>query len=140
MATNIAAIGTNISPVTDDAEIVFAPIDGHGTVGWLEIIRTAYESIIANRVRSILTMLGVVIGVASVVTLMAIGAGTTTNITSRIQSIGTNLLTIQNGQPGKGPGGPGEGISAENLSNNDAEAILALATAAQWTHVAVQQQ
>jgi putative ABC transport system permease protein len=129
MAANVATLEIHAPEAQSDAAIVFAPIDGHGTVGWLEVIRTAYESIIANRVRSFLTMLGVVIGVASVVTLMAIGAGTTSNITSRIQSIGTNLLTIQNGQPGGAggpPSGPGAGISSENLSNDDAEAIQAL--------------
>ncbi len=129
MSTLVAIHETLAADAPSDAAIVFAPIDGHGTVGWLEIIRTAYESIIANRVRSFLTMLGVVIGVASVVALMAIGAGSTSSITSRIQSIGTNLLTVQNGQPGgQGgpPSGPGAGISSENLSNNDAEAIQAL--------------
>ncbi len=129
MATNIATVETNMPLEQSDAAIVFAPIDGQSNVGWFEVIRTAYESIIANRVRAFLTMLGVVIGVASVVTLMAIGAGTTSSITSRIQSIGTNLLTIQNGQPGGAggpPSGPGAGISSENLSNDDAEAIQAL--------------
>jgi hypothetical protein len=66
------------------------------------------------------SLLGVVIGVASVVTLMALGAGTTSNITSRIQYICTNLLTIQNGQPGGAggpPSGPGSGITSENLNS-----------------------
>ena len=129
MATNVAVLETHVPELQSDAAIVFAPINGHGTVGWLEVIRTAYESIIANRVRSFLTMLGVVIGVASVVALMAIGAGSTSSITSRIQSIGTNQLTVQNGQPGGAggpPSGPGAGISSQNLSNEDAEAIQAL--------------
>lgn len=129
MATSAAALETRILETQSDVEIVFAPIDEHGTVGWIQIIRTGYESIIANRVRSFLTMLGVVIGVASVVSLMAIGAGSTSSITSRIQSIGTNLLTIQNGQPGGAggpPTGPGAGISSESLNNGDAEAIQAL--------------
>ena len=129
MATEAAVLETHTPEPQSDAALVFSPIDGHGTVGWLEVIRTAYESIVANRVRSFLTMLGVVIGVASVVTLMAIGAGSTSSITSRIESIGTNQLTVQNGQPGGAggpPGGPGAGISSQNLSNDDAEAIQAL--------------
>jgi putative ABC transport system permease protein len=66
----------------------------------------------------------VVIGVASVVTLMAIGAGSTSSITSRIQSIGTNMLTISNGAPSNR--GPGFGGAAQNLSIDDVQAIAAL--------------
>ncbi len=61
----------------------------------LEIFRTALESLLVNKLRTLLTMLGVVIGVGSVVALLAIGAGVGNSITSRIQSNGTNLLTIQ---------------------------------------------
>jgi putative ABC transport system permease protein len=61
----------------------------------LEIIRTSLESLSTNKLRTLLTMLGVIIGVGSVVTLLAIGTGVGNNITSRIQSNGTNLLTIQ---------------------------------------------
>jgi putative ABC transport system permease protein len=60
-----------------------------------EIFRTAVESLWANKLRTALTMLGVIIGVGSVVTLLAIGTGVGNNITSRIQSNGTNLLSIQ---------------------------------------------
>jgi putative ABC transport system permease protein len=61
----------------------------------IEIFRTALESLSANKLRTLLTMLGVIIGVGSVVTLLAIGAGVSNNITSRIQGTGTNILTIQ---------------------------------------------
>lgn len=61
----------------------------------LEIFRTALESLMANKLRTLLTMLGVIIGVGSVVALLAIGTGVGNSITSRIQSNGTNLLTIQ---------------------------------------------
>ena len=55
---------------------------------------TALDSIAANKMRAILTMLGVIIGVASVIALMAIGNGFSENITSEINSIGTNLVSI----------------------------------------------
>ncbi len=61
----------------------------------LEIFRTALESLSANKLRTALTMLGVIIGVGSVVTLLAIGTGVGNSITSLIQSNGTNLLIIQ---------------------------------------------
>src|SRR6185369_15420815 len=65
-----------------------------------------------SRLRAALTMLGVVIGVASVVALVGVGQGTTANITSRLASLGTNLLTIS----------PTGGASA-SLTLEDAEAV-----------------
>ena len=55
---------------------------------------TAVDSILANKMRSILTMLGVIIGVGAVIGLMSIGDGVNESITGDIQSIGTNLLTV----------------------------------------------
>ncbi len=57
-------------------------------------IRTAFRALTANKLRSALTILGIVIGVAAVVALMAIGNGATSSITSRIQSNGTNLISV----------------------------------------------
>jgi putative ABC transport system permease protein len=60
----------------------------------LENIRIALRALVANKLRSGLTMLGLVIGVASVVALLGIGSGATSTITSQVQSIGSNLLTV----------------------------------------------
>jgi putative ABC transport system permease protein len=60
----------------------------------MESFFTALDSIAANKMRAVLTMLGVIIGVASVIALMAIGNGFSENITSEINSIGTNLISI----------------------------------------------
>ena len=59
-----------------------------------ESLRTALRSLAANKLRSILTMLGVIIGVGAVVALMAIGRGATAAITEQVQGIGSNLVTI----------------------------------------------
>ncbi len=61
-------------------------------------ILTALRGLAANKLRSALTILGIVIGVAAVVALMAIGTGATSSITSRITSNGSNLLNIQAGR------------------------------------------
>jgi putative ABC transport system permease protein len=61
-------------------------------------ILTALRGLMANKLRSALTILGIVIGVAAVVALMAIGNGATSNITSRIASNGSNILNIQAGR------------------------------------------
>ena len=60
----------------------------------LELIRLAFSRLRTSRVRAALTMLGVIIGVASVVALVGVGQGTTSGITSRLAGLGTNLLTI----------------------------------------------
>ena len=60
----------------------------------LELLRLALSRLRTSRLRAALTMLGVIIGVASVVALVGVGQGTTTNITNRLNALGTNLLTI----------------------------------------------
>jgi putative ABC transport system permease protein len=60
----------------------------------MELLRLALSRLQTQRLRAALTMLGVIIGVASVVALVGVGQGTTSNITSQLASLGTNLLTI----------------------------------------------
>ena len=59
-----------------------------------ELLRLSLSRLRTSRLRAALTMLGVIIGVASVVALVGVGQGTTSNITSRLAGLGTNLLTI----------------------------------------------
>ena len=54
----------------------------------------AFRSIIGNKLRSFLTMLGIIIGVASVIVLVSIGQGSTDSVTSKISTLGTNLITV----------------------------------------------
>jgi putative ABC transport system permease protein len=68
----------------------------------IKYLQVALESITAHKMRAILTMLGIIIGVAAVLTTMGIGRGASASITSRIQSQGTNLLSIS---PGAGSSG-----------------------------------
>ena len=69
----------------------------------LENVRIALRALAANKLRSILTMLGIIIGVGSVVALMAIGNGATASITSEVQGIGANLITVSAGNFQQGP-------------------------------------
>jgi len=84
-----------------------------------ESLRIALESLRANKLRTFLTMLGIIIGVWSVVALLAIGNGAQQAIIDQVQGIGTNLLSVSPGQPDQRPGA--EGI--EPLTLDDAEAI-----------------
>ncbi len=65
-----------------------------------QCLKMAIKSILSNKVRSLLTMLGTIIGVASVIALMAIGQGTTNTITDTIASAGTDIVTLM--IPGRG--------------------------------------
>lgn len=60
----------------------------------LQTIKIAFRSILDNKLRSFLTMLGIIIGVTSVIALVSIGQGTTSKVTEQIQSMGSNLLTV----------------------------------------------
>ncbi len=64
----------------------------------VEILRVALEAVRANKLRSLLTMLGIIIGVGAVITMMALGAGARRSVEERVQALGANLLTIYPGQ------------------------------------------
>ncbi|HEY91161.1 MAG TPA: FtsX-like permease family protein [Dehalococcoidia bacterium] len=88
----------------------------------LQTARTALTAINSNKMRSTLTVLGVIIGVSAVISLMSIGKGSQAAITSSIESLGTNLLFVYPGaamQEGI-KGAPG---SATSLTLEDAEAL-----------------
>ena len=67
-----------------------------------EAARMAVHGVLANRLRSFLTMLGISIGVASVIILVAVGRGSAVSVQQQIEGLGTNLLTIQSGGGGFG--------------------------------------
>lgn len=93
----------------------------------LENIRNALGAIGSNKLRSALTMLGIIIGVASVVLLVAIGQGAQASVTAQIQNLGTNLLTVSPGSPNQTNvrfgGGGGAGAASSTLKGTDADAI-----------------
>ncbi len=82
----------------------------------------AWESIIASKLRSLLTMLGIIIGVAAVIALMSIGYGVRQDIESNISSLGSNLLTVQPGTSRKPGVRPAAG-SMETLTYKDYLAV-----------------
>jgi len=84
--------------------------------------KIAYRSLRANRMRSILTMLGMVIGVSAVIAMVAIGAGANERIAAQISSIGSNLLLVLPGSTTSGGLRSGFG-SAPTLTMADARAI-----------------
>ena len=85
-----------------------------------EIIRVALGALRANKLRSLLTMLGIVIGVAAVIAVVALGTGAQSAVKDRISSLGTTLLTVMPGQQ------RGMGITFDQsmkLTMDDAKAL-----------------
>ncbi|MCT7549962.1 ABC transporter permease [Aliarcobacter butzleri] len=81
----------------------------------------AIKEIRRNILRSILTILGIVIGVASVIAMVMIGDGTTASVKESITKLGTNMLTLRVGQERRGP--PREDNSSKAFQNEDITAI-----------------
>ncbi|MDB4978092.1 MAG: ABC-type antimicrobial peptide transport system, permease component [Candidatus Peribacteria bacterium] len=101
-------------------------------MNFFENIRNALGAINSNKMRSALTMLGIIIGVASVVLLTAIGQGAQASITSQIQNLGTNLLTVSPGSPTQtNVRFGGGGGASTTLKADDAEAIRSQVTGLQ---------
>jgi len=85
------------------------------------IVKVALKSLLANKLRSILAMLGIIIGVAAVISMLAIGNGAKQQILTRINSMGTNLLVIRAGQ--HGVHGVTSGVS-QKLTLEDAQTLI----------------
>ncbi len=94
------------------------------TVG--ESLRLALRSLLANKLRSALTMLGIIIGVGAVISLVAAGEGAQAQVRERFESLGSNLLVIQpRGGTFRGVGQAAS--SVQSLTNDDVVAIATLA-------------
>ncbi len=91
-------------------------------MNFLESIRVSLRALRANKLRSALTMLGIIIGVAAVIAMVGIGNGATASITAQIQGMGSNLLTISPGQSSSGGVSGGAG-SSNNLTMEDVAKI-----------------
>ena len=86
------------------------------------ILKIALRAIEANKMRSVLTSLGIIIGVAAVIILLSIGNGTQISIENEMRSMGTNLIMIRSGSSTSGGARMGRG-SQPTLKNGDADAI-----------------
>ena len=103
------------------------PVTG-GTMSPVELVRFAVGAIAAHPMRSALTSLGVVIGVAAVIMMTSIGLGAQQRVEEALSSLGTNMLVVRPGAP-RGAGGGfvrGGGGSGASLTVDDAEAMRAL--------------
>jgi putative ABC transport system permease protein len=83
-------------------------------------LQLALRSIRRNLLRSILTMLGIIIGVAAVITLVTLGRGATVHVANEIASLGSNLLHVRPGSRNRGPGGISGPVDPFTISDVDA--------------------
>ena len=91
----------------------------------LDTVRIALRAIFANRLRSALTSLGLIIGVCSVIVLIAIGQGTQKGVTDRIQGLGTDLIFIESSAAATtSQAGGFAGLVSSTLVQGDAAAIM----------------
>lgn len=98
-------------------------------MGWSETVRTAVAALNARRMRSLLTMLGILIGIAAVMLTVGLGQGASAQITSQINSLGSNMIIVSPSQTTTSGGFRGGGGSASTLTTQDA-AMLADRTVA----------
>jgi putative ABC transport system permease protein len=98
---------------------------------YVQILKIAYKAIGKNKMRSSLTMLGIIIGVAAVIAMVGIGAGAKNMVNAQIASLGENLLNIFPGSQSSGGVRVGAG-SITTLTEEDATAIKANCPAVQW--------
>ncbi len=90
----------------------------------IDLLEETYWALTANKARTFLTMLGIVIGIASVIAMIAIGQGTQASIQASIQSAGSNLLFVSPGaQRGVGIQASGGRGTAQTLTQDDSDAI-----------------
>ncbi|MCG3184329.1 MAG: Macrolide export ATP-binding/permease protein MacB [Planctomycetes bacterium] len=85
-----------------------------------QTLSAALRALLSNKLRTALTMLGIVIGVAAVVTMLSLGEGARESIEGRISSMGANNLSVRPGQRRQGPVRSG---AVQTLENEDAEAL-----------------
>ncbi len=92
-----------------------------------DILHETFSALTANKVRTSLTMLGIIIGIGSVIAMVSIGQGAQASIQSSIEGLGSNLLTIYPGslQPGRGIVSSGRG-AAQSLENEDIDVLKSI--------------
>ncbi len=99
-------------------------------MNFFENIRVAFRGLKSNKLRSALTMLGIIIGVGAVIVMVAIGQGAKASVTNQIQGLGSNLLIVTPGQSNTGGVRGGAG-SMSNITMDDVSAIQSNADAVQ---------
>lgn len=105
-------------------------------MNWLETLRTGWAAVISHRLRSTLTMLGILIGIAAVVLTVGLGLGSQQEVGARISSLGSNLLIVSPGSTTSTAGVRGGAGSASTLTISDSTALASSVAAPDISGVA----
>jgi putative ABC transport system permease protein len=98
-------------------------------MNWFETLRTGLEAVRSHRLRSILTMLGILIGIAAVILTVGLGQGAQVQVRDQIAALGSNLLIVSPGSTTSSTGVRGGFGSATTLTMGDAAALSSAVTA-----------
>lgn len=110
--------------MADGRQVLLVEEDDKGNaMNFKESFLTALSALVANKLRALLTMLGIIIGVSAVITMIAIGEGAQKAVIERIQSMGTNLLFISPGAARTGGMTVVQFGTSVRMKNSDGEAI-----------------
>src|SRR4051795_8503088 len=115
--------GTMTTAAADPfALLAQVPPRGASGIRAITAVPSAWAALFANKSRSLLTMLGIVIGVAAVIAIVALGEGASASVSSQLSGLGTNVLTVMPGSTRSfgAAGGAGTGVT---LKAADATAI-----------------
>lgn len=105
---------------------------------WTRLLKAASKSLLKNRLRSLLTALGIIIGVGAVITMVSVGQGVSVNINDQISAMGSNLLTVSPVRAESG--GVTQSTTRATLDPEDAEALRAIPELSAVSEVAQSQQ
>jgi putative ABC transport system permease protein len=105
-------------------------------VSWLETFRTGFEAVRSHRLRSLLTMMGIFIGIAAVILTVGLGQGAQQQVRTQISALGSNLLVVSPGSATTATGVRGGFGSASTLTMADASALASKTVAPDVARVA----
>lgn len=107
---------------------------------WSETLRTGWSAVRGHKLRSLLTVLGILIGIAAVILTVGLGLGTQKDVSEQISSLGSNLLIVTPGSSTDSDGMRGGFGSAATLTRSDAEALASAVNAPDIGAVAPEKQ
>jgi putative ABC transport system permease protein len=94
---------TNSEFISAKSPVEMSSVESVGIISPIEIVSISWEGVVRNKIRSLLTMLGIIIGVAAVIIMISISAGTEAQIAEQIQGLGANLVFVQASRAAGGP-------------------------------------
>src|SRR6266478_4981660 len=106
-------------------------------MNWLDTVKTGLDAIRSHRLRSGLTMLGILIGIAAVILTVGLGEGAQAQVRDQINALGTNLLIVTPGSSTTSSGIRGGFGSASTLTKSDADALASKVVAPDIAAIAV---